>query len=251
MAKLSEHPETASLNLLGYELTYHKLGLAGGPVFVLIPGIGVSHRYFVPLARELSQAGRVYMLDMPGFGRTEKPETSLSISEYGSILLEFLRYMKINQPVLIGHSMGCQIATDMLVRNPDITDELVLLGPTVNPRERHGLVQAMRLFQDGLHEPFSLNRIVVSDYLRCGPRWYFKVLPQMINDRIEDRLGRIRARTVVVRGQHDVIVPRHWTERVAEKIPDSTMHEIPSVGHVCMYKYPKIVADACLGLLEA
>lgn len=242
MATQSTLPERQIFRLNEHEIFYYSSGPADGPVYVLVPGIGVSHRYYVPLAAELAKLGRVYMLDMPGFGLTRKPKHSLSISEYAEILGRFLERENIVHPILVGHSMGCQIVTDFLARQPEISDRLVLLGPTVNPRERHGLVQALRLMQDGFHEPLKLNYIVTSDYLRCGLRWYFKVLPRMLEDRPEGRLGRLSARTIVVRGQHDKIVPRVWTQQVTKLIAGATMHEVPGVGHVCMYKYPKIVA---------
>lgn len=229
----------------GCELRYHRLESAGKHVFVLVPGIGVSHRYFAPLAAELSRYGVIYMLDMPGFGLTRKPKAPLTIVQYADILDRFIEGLDIVRPVLIGHSMGCQITTELLVQQPELTDRLVMLAPTVNPDERSGLVQALRLLQDGFHEPLRLNYIVTSDYVRCGLRWYFTVLPYMLHDRIEDRLARVRARTLVMRGQHDVIVPRRWTEALTTMLPDARMREVPDIGHVCMYRYPRAVADAC------
>jgi pimeloyl-ACP methyl ester carboxylesterase len=235
----------ASLRIQDYELRYYLSGQTAGPNFILVPGIGVSHRYFVPLAKELSKLGRVYMLDMPGFGKTAKPDESLSISKYAEILNIFIQTQNIEKPVLIGHSMGCQIVTELLVQWPLLSSRLVLIGPTVNPAERKGPIQALRLFQDGFFEPIRLNCIVTSDYFRCGLRWYLKVLPQMLGDHIEERAADIRVQTVIIRGENDPIVPLVWVKRLAVLIPDSSVHEMPKSGHVCMYNHPKIIAAVC------
>ena len=48
---------------------------------ILVHGLGVSSRYMRPLAELLAAERSVYMIDLPGFGRSEKPRRALNIAE--------------------------------------------------------------------------------------------------------------------------------------------------------------------------
>ena len=47
-----------------------------------------------------------------------------------------------------------------------------------------------------------------------------------------DRLGELRAPTLIVHGEHDRAVPVAWARRAHERIPDSELHVLPSCGHM-------------------
>jgi pimeloyl-ACP methyl ester carboxylesterase len=49
------------------------------PAIVLVHGLGVSSRYMAALARELAPFYRVHAVDLPGFGRSEKPPRPLGV----------------------------------------------------------------------------------------------------------------------------------------------------------------------------
>lgn len=213
--------------------------------FILVHGIGVSSRYFMPLARELAAYGRVYAIDLPGFGKTKRPMTPLSISDYATFLHECIVQKNIKSPILVGHSMGSQIVIEYVARYHEDVSRLVLIGPVVNPAEKRALKQMVRLAQDGLHEPFRVNLMMVEDYLRCGPRWYFNVLPEMMNYPMEKRLEAVSSKTLVVRGAHDVISSRTWTRKVVDSMQDAELLELPDSGHVAMYVQAKVLAEKC------
>lgn len=78
-----------------------------GPVdVVLVHGIGVSGRYFTPLARVLSGSARVCVLDLPGFGGSPRPAAPLSIREHAEVVAGVIAAAGLRRPVLVGHSMG-------------------------------------------------------------------------------------------------------------------------------------------------
>lgn len=215
--------------------------------FVLVHGIGVSGRYFRKLADELARNGRVFLLDLPGFGQTAKPSHSLTIGDYAAVVREFIMTHDIPQTVLIGHSMGCQIVAELARITPELTSKIVLIGPVVNEAERTLVRQWLRLMQDGFHEPWSVNFIIQTDYIRCGVPWYFTELKHMINYRIERCLSDVRVPAIIVRGKKDSIVPHVWARRLDEITPHSRLVEFDDAGHVVMYKYPYEIAQLCIG----
>lgn len=175
-------------------------GVDGGPDYVLVHGIGMGHRYWSTLADTLAETGRVYALDLPGFGDAPEPEHALDMAASGDLLAQLVRHFGLSRPVLVGHSMGAQIVAEAVARHPDVSDCVVLIAPTVNRRERSGIMQALRLLQDvSLSNP-KVMRLGLMYYAMAGPRWYFKKLGLMLEHRIEDALPRVSARTLVIRG---------------------------------------------------
>ncbi|MEI5582814.1 MULTISPECIES: alpha/beta hydrolase [unclassified Agromyces] len=219
-------------------------GNGDGPVYVLVHGIGMGHRYWSELADALARAGRVLALDLPGFGEAPEPERPLTMSQSGEYLAELIEAEGLDRPVvLVGHSMGTQIVAETAAQRPDLVASVVLIAPTVNPRERSAVVQGLRLLGD----PSLLRPRVVAlgirSYLQAGPRWYFGKLRQMLDHRIELVLPDVAARTLVIRGEHDRLAPRPWAEQVALMLPHGRYVEVPDRGHETMVTAGDRVAD--------
>ena len=215
-----------------------------GPVFVLVHGIGVSSRYFQPVAAELAKIGSVYLVDLPGYGSAPNPRRDVTIADHAAVLGHVLRESELANPVLVGHSMGSQVVSRLAVDFPEVSDRIVLMAPTMCPEFRSPGVAVARLLSDIWREPLWMKLIALADYVvRCGIPYFLKQVPHLLGDRIEDRLGDIRARTLVMRGDGDVIVPAVWSRRVAGLIPRGSLVEV--IGpHVVMFTDPVSVAEA-------
>lgn len=214
-------------------VTVRTTGHGGQPV-VLVHGIGVSARYFEPLARELARNNAVYAIELPGFGSSSGPRRALSVPQLGEIVLAVLRKEDLTGVVLVGHSMGCQVATEIALRAPERVSKLVLLGPTTNDRERSIPQQALRLAQDTLRESPVVNLVVFTDYLRSFVP-YLKTLPAMVNHRLEDAIAGVTCPVVLIRGGRDPIVPADWLQRLAAANGHASIVEVPGAPHVLMY----------------
>lgn len=237
--------ERRRLSVEGREFGIETQG-AGPDEFVLLHGIGASPRYFAPLVRELAAAATVHAVHLPGFGRTRSPRQSLSIAEFGRLTGLALRRLGVGPAIVVGHSMGCQVAVELALAGAAVRG-LVLLGPTVNRRERTAWQQGLRLLQDTCLEPPRVNWTVFSDYARCGPRWYLATLPHMIGHRLEERLPLVGAPTLLLRGEHDHIVPQRWLAELAA-CGAAAAAQVPGAAHVVMYRRPQAVARHCLDL---
>jgi pimeloyl-ACP methyl ester carboxylesterase len=211
--------------------------------FVLVHGIGVSSRYFHPLAEELAASGEVFLIDLAGYGSAPNPKRDVSIALHAKVLGTFLERAGIVNPVLVGHSMGCQVVTQLAVDRPELSDRLVLIGPTVYPPDRNLVTEGLHLVRDMLRESLRVNLIIMWDYLvRCGIPYYLAQVKHLLGDRMEDRLPRIEARTLVLRGRSDAIVPPAWCEAIAELVPLGTFDDVEG-PHVVMFSDPVGTAE--------
>ncbi|WP_298457505.1 alpha/beta fold hydrolase [uncultured Cellulomonas sp.] len=232
----------------GYRLAITQAGTPGAPAFVLVHGIGMSSRYFRPLVEALQDDSHVVALDLPGFGASERPRRALGIGEHADVVAALIERLDLSGAVLVGHSMGCQVVTEVLARRPGLAAGAVLIGPVVDDDARSTARQALRLLRDGRHEPLRVNATITGDYVRAGPRRYAATVPHMMGYRIHERIQHVTEPVVVVRGEHDPIAPTGWVQRLAAAAPRSAVAEVPDAGHVAMYTRPELVSRLCHGV---
>lgn len=223
--------------------------MAGGsaPAVVLIHGIGASHRYLRRLHRLLAGSRETYSIDLPGFGATPKPAYQLSIADHARYILGAMEQLGVAEIVLVGHSMGTQMALEAALQQPEQISNVVLMGPVVDPR--HGTVAQMGLAlgRDCLfYESPSSNALVFTDYLRCGPSWYFKTLQVMMEYPMEQKIAGVSAPVLVVRGANDPIADADWCRRLAGLASRGRLLEVQGTGHVVQHNRALEVRDGIL-----
>jgi pimeloyl-ACP methyl ester carboxylesterase len=224
---------------------YRTAGVAlhTGTVFVLLHGIGMSHRYFRRLHAALDAVGDTYALDLPGFGATPQPRRALTVEEYARFTGHMLRRLGITSCVLVGHSMGVQFAVELARQQPSLASHLVLIGPVVDAGRRTVVQQAIALARDSLGESPSTNAIVFTDYLRCGPRRYLIELAAMMDYRTEQKIGQVHAPVLVMRGARDPIAGRQWCRLLVERAPSAELAEVHGGYHVVQESRPERVLE--------
>lgn len=213
---------------------------------VLVHGLGVSSQYFERLALRLADVGVVHLLDLPGFAGVPRPAGQPSIEDFAALVAWWVRREALAAPVLVGHSMGSQIVTEVLATEPDLATHGVLIGPPVNVAERSAGRQALRLVQSSVRESSRTRRIALSGYAQCGPYWFSQVLPRMLAYPIEERMAKVDAPTLVIRGEHDAVAPRDWVEMVARAAPAARTAEVPGAAHAVIYDHSDAVAALIL-----
>lgn len=219
------------------------------PAVVLVHGLGMSSRYMAPLARSLAPDFRVYAPDLPGFGLSDKPGHVLTIPELADALAGFLEAMGLRRAAFVGNSLGCEILIEFALRHPERVERLVLQGPTPDPKDRSALQQVMFLPVTGIFERWSLGWIALSEYLRSGISRCIGTFRHMTANRIENKLPKVAAPTLVVWGTRDYIVPRRSVERFAKLLPNGSLAVIPGAAHGMNYSHPEAFRKAMLPFL--
>jgi pimeloyl-ACP methyl ester carboxylesterase len=209
----------------------HALVGGSGPPIVLVHGLAVSSRYFVPLARRLAPRYAVLAPDLPGYGRSATPRRPLGIAELADALREWVDLAGIESAPLVANSMGCQIAVDLAVRAPERVRRLVLVGPTMDPSAPTLWAQWRRLVRDAIREPVGLNVAELRDYLRMGPLRIVATARDALAQELEPTLKRVRQPALVIRGEHDQIVSQAWAERVASALPEGRLVVVRGSAH--------------------
>lgn len=222
---------------------------AAPPVVVLVHGIGVSGRYFAPLERELADRALVVVPDLPGFGGSPPGPVPLTIGDHADVVATLVGHLGLDRPVLLGHSMGAQVVTEVAARRPDLVGGLVLVGAVAEPGADSALRQGARLARDIVHEPPSASAVQLREWLRCGVRWYAATVPRMLEYPTADRVGRVAGPLLLVRGSEDPVSTASFTAELARRAPFARVLTVPGAGHIAWWAHPRRFADAVLGLV--
>lgn len=114
----------------------HKLAktvdTGSGRTVLLIHGLGTTGKTWQPLVKLVNKKNwHVLGFDLLGFGRSPKPQTnSYDVHEHAKAVLASLdRSAKQKKLVIIGHSMGCLIASHIAWLKPNMVEHLILFEP--------------------------------------------------------------------------------------------------------------------------
>ncbi len=117
---------------------YHARPAQGKPVMVMVHGVTDNGLCWTTLTWKLQDSYDIYMLDARGHGLTD-PFTS---SDNGETLVkdvvEFVRAMKFEKPILMGHSMGAATVMRVGAEYPELAKAIIMLDPGVGRRRPGG-----------------------------------------------------------------------------------------------------------------
>jgi pimeloyl-ACP methyl ester carboxylesterase len=268
----------------GIDLAYTEAG--SGPPVVLVHGLGSNLQVWAPTVRALAPCYRVLALDLPGYGRSQKGNYDYSMAFFARAVDAFLERLGITQPVLIGHSMGGQIALTHALLFPRKARALVLAAPagfeTFEPGEAAWLAEVVSKDFIKKTPPEALWANVANNFAGDVPRaaeWIFRQRVEVIDGPDFDdyayanarsvaamlrgpvfaRLGEIQVPVLVVFGTEDKLIPNqalHWgdTRRIAvegsSRLPRGRLVLLPRVGHMLQLEAWRAFARAVLAFLE-
>jgi pimeloyl-ACP methyl ester carboxylesterase len=93
----------------------------------------------------------------------------------------------------------------------------------------------------GTREPFSLNGIILRDYLDCGLRAVVRTYAEAVADRMRDELPHVHSPALVIRGERDSIATPAWAAEVAERL-HAKLVVVPGASHTMNYASPDALA---------
>lgn len=119
----------------GVKLCFDDTG-SGAPPVVLVHGWTCNHSYFAPQRDHLARRHRVVSVDLRGHGESDKPEGRYSPSDFADDLVWLFGELRLEKPIVIGHSMGGVIALDLAARHPGVPRAIVACdSPIVLPSQ--------------------------------------------------------------------------------------------------------------------
>jgi pimeloyl-ACP methyl ester carboxylesterase len=199
----------------------------------------------------LAQNFHVFAPDIPGFGLSERPNWMRDMSDHILYLRDLLDMLGLQKTIVIGHSLGGWMATELAVWNPERVEKLVLSNAAgirvkgspianlfaMNPQE---LVMACfdNLAAAAPLMPAEFN----TDYLLSQYRQLTTLATLAWNPSydptLERRLERINCPTLIVWGQTDRLIPQVYGDTLHRLITHSELIKLEGTGHMPMFEKP-------------
>lgn len=205
-----------------------------GEDVILLHGWGQNISMMQPLGDNLSANHRITIIDLPGFGVSDKPEYAYTVFDYTEIVHDLLVSLKINNPILIGHSFGGRIAIIYASKYP--VNKLVLFGSPCVRHEYKSLKQSFykKLKKITILKPlvnFMKNHTGSVDYKNASPLMR-EVLVKTVNQDLSDCAKKIKCSVLLIWGENDEAVPVSEAKELDELLIDSALIILPGT-HYC------------------
>jgi pimeloyl-ACP methyl ester carboxylesterase len=263
----------------GVRLYGYAAGRRGdGPPIVLLHGFPTSSRLWSDVVPRLPAGHRVLVLDLLGFGRSDRPGAHpLTLRGHADRLLSVLDLLRIERACLVGHEMGAAVAQLVAVRWPTRVSHLALvsaaafdcwpvrelkLARAMLPLTRHlpgnwllGLLRRdlVRGYVGAEHGTRAVERYLRPFAGADGRDVLMAHLSQLDAAGVAALAARtadVVAPTAVVWGADDPFLPAEVGERLHRALPGSTLHVVPDTRHFVPEEAPQQVAAAVTDLLS-
>jgi pimeloyl-ACP methyl ester carboxylesterase len=229
---------------------------------------------------------RLVAPDLPGFGdstsMTERPHT---IEGYADLIIALIHHLGLKKVIILGHSMGTVIGADVVKLEPDLVSHLVIINPVAeHPLKGSGAIRmapgvwyqwaaahapeglGMRLLKSKLFlligsaamtktKDKALRRKIHNIHLTYMIRFsdrktLLEVYQSSLSGNVTSRVPHINVPTLIIAGRIDAIAPIAGQRKLALALKDSTLVELPNVGHIIHYEQPKEAAAAIVQFLR-
>ncbi len=276
-----------SLNVFGRRMTYLAAGLENGnsrPPIVFIHGFGGFFMDWPRIMAPLSRYTRVYALDLPGWGFSERNPNARAIEDDATAVDEFMRILDLKDAIICGLSYGAGVAWALAAENPSKLRQLVLLNPMpphpirymtspiyrgiffLNSFERVGewghrlltksqykVICRENLLNHRLLDSFYLDLaylIIKQPKIRSLLRGHARGARDTDWNAWERRLEEIRVPVSILQGRQDRIFSLEGAGFLHRLMPNSQLVEVEKCGHAIVFDQHRRVSEHLIKLLN-
>jgi len=248
----------------------------GTPVVLIHGSYGSLQDYTYSIFKDVAARYHAIAVDLPGHGRSRRTRLVMTLTDHAEALHELLVDLKVQNPVLVGHSWGGAVVLAYALKYPDEVSGIVLLAAYTTPFEKlqfkyrlttapivggvfaSALVRPFARFGDPLklvEDSFKPN-IAPPDYAKAAVAQAaepaaFQATSEDIKSlgtdlkEIQARLGEIKIPVIIVAGDSDAVAPleRHAIP-LHNKLANSELIVLPGVGHQPHFAKPDMALYA-------
>lgn len=248
----------------GHKIRYLKAG-SSKKNLVLIHGLGASAERWEFVIPKFSKDFAVFVPDLIGFGYSDKPTVDYTTEYFAKFVSSFLQTLGIERSMMIGSSLGGQIAIEYAAKNQNSLDKLVLVSPSGLTKQSTPAFDtyvmaalypdleiaknAFNMMAGGKEENQSIAESFVQRMRLPNAKFAFlsALLGLKHASEIETKLAVINVPTLVVWGEKDPVIPIKYAKGFVQQIRDCRFYQMEGCGHTPYVEDPdnfyKIVVD--------
>lgn len=245
-------------------LSYLEAGDGPAPV-LMIHGNFAGKLWWSELLAEPLPGMRLIAPDLPGFGESRVNGTFRpSIPFYAKSLEHFLDGLGVERALLLGHSFGGAVATELALSDPDRFPALFLLAPAPHtglytPEYLYPFLESYRHDRWGLRAAMLQNigsrippyfEALVDEAGRMHPANFSGNVRLLSGWNVGARLYGYGNPVLVASGERDNLVSTRSAEATARAFPMGDYANLGPVGHSPQIEAPNLVRDLLAQLLR-
>ncbi|MBS5778072.1 MAG: alpha/beta hydrolase [Acholeplasma sp.] len=194
------------MNINGVFVNYTDVG--SGEAVVLLHGWGQNIQMMEPIGNNLVNK-RVVIIDLPGHGKSEEPKEAWTVYDYASCIHTLLTNLKIDEPILIGHSFGGKIS--LVYASKYKTKKVIGLACPFKKQivklsfKTKALKFAKKIPVLNKLEGFAKKHIGSTDYKNASEMMR-KIMVLTVNTDITEDVKKIKCPTLLIWGTNDLQV---------------------------------------------
>ncbi len=255
--------EEKKIFINGLKINY-KIAGQNSPILIL-HGWGGSSDSWVEVGKILAKEKfKVIIPDLPGFGKSETPPRPWSITDYAKWTIDFVSSQNLKEISLLGHSFGGRIAIKLTTQYSEMIKKLILCsaaGIKLEPEFETKIIFWLAKIGNAIFAPKPLKRLKDfarnffyiflrhKDYVKADGTMRETIKKVLEEDLLPD-LPKIKAKTLIIWGEKDKIVPIKYAYIFKEKIKDSKLEVIPKVGHAPNLEVSVKLAQVIINFLK-
>ena len=230
-----------NLNLQGKKINYKIIGT--GDPFLLIHGWGGSSQSLQKLAQLLAIKYQTFVIDLPGFGLTDKPDPGWGVGEYAKFLIDFIEKLNLKPVIYFGHSFGGGLGIFMAAKYPNQIKKLILCSASYK-RYPSKTTKISRFFS---WLPPLFKKIIYKIFFPDSDLYKVPDLEEnfrkIVTQDLTSSLQAIKTPTLVLWGGNDKETPIEQAYELHKKINHSRLKIFPEIGHNLPLQHPQLVYD--------
>lgn len=233
-----------------------------GPDLVYLHGAGGVTAQD-PFLAALAEKHHVYAPLIPGYGDSEEAPEIRDMLDFTLHTWDVVEALGLKDPILVGHSMGGMIAAEMAALAPNDVSRLALICPAGLWDDDHPIADIFSLlpfempqilFHDAVagaamltagrnvEDPNFLQTYLVTNARQLGMAG--RILFPIPERGLAQRLYRIKAKTVIVWGDSDRLVPPFYAHGFKKGVAGAELVSIPEAGHMVIVEKTSAVVEA-------
>jgi 4,5:9,10-diseco-3-hydroxy-5,9,17-trioxoandrosta-1(10),2-diene-4-oate hydrolase len=243
-------------------------GPPDAPALLCLHGLGASHAIWAPVLDAFADRHRVVALDLPGHGRSSKPDAAYDAAFYAEAVDGLARALGIERAVVFGSSLGGRVALELAIRRPHLARALVLAAPAgdyasaLRPAAMlFDLLPGPRILRAGLrrglersfHDPqnpscaarrrIQEEQIAADDFPQFARAITRSIAALLRSPR--QPVEQVTQPVLVCWGREDRIVPVARARALVGRVPHARLHVFDRCGHLpmleCTAQYLEVV----------
>ncbi|NBU97571.1 MAG: alpha/beta hydrolase [Spirochaetia bacterium] len=235
-----------------------------GENLILLHGLLDASFGFRRLIPNLSKRWKLYIPDVPGFGKSKLPliKFLLHLDIIAQIIYEFISIKDLRNVTLVGHSMGGLLSQHLALldaKKENRISRLVLISPGNQPHPQRDEIRSI-LFPRNRKEVLRLiHELYYKDFPDPSPflqdtlvyEWSLPIYEMLAENTIEREkeifIGKavenIKIPTHIIAGENDSITNLRAMKDLHSWIEGSTLDVVPLAKHAIHLEFPEIVAE--------